>query len=201
MIPSCRRGTGRGDQAHYAKSSAFYSSTPDGTVSDHASPFHVPVTVPIMSRSLCRSIVVILGDPLRRMPRIRICACRSGASRSGAAHDRRIATEPALPSGPGFDLTSEVSSVFVALLCVIILLPMSWLVYYTWSTAPALHIVQLHRARSPILSFSIRWSPRSASHPHRIICCLVRRRSAGWWRAHDMPLRRTVSHAGDRRTS
>jgi iron(III) transport system permease protein len=104
----------------------------------------------------------------------------------------------ALPAEPAlrpvrFDLTWPILIVFVALLCVMILLPMSWLVYYSlvdrtgaFTLSNFIELVTNPIFLDPMVTTLIIATTSS------IICCLVAA-PIGWLVARtDMPLRRTV---------
>ena len=104
----------------------------------------------------------------------------------------------ALPAEPAlrpvrFDLTWPILIVFVALLCVMILLPMSWLVYYSlvdrtgaFTLSNFTELVTNPIFLDPLVTTLIIATTSS------IICCLVAA-PIGWLVARtDMPLRRTV---------
>ena len=85
----------------------------------------------------------------------------------------------------GFDLSKPVLLLFAAVLCVLIVLPLSWLVYYAFTDKNgAFTLANFGRLLSPTPTFSIRCSRPSCSR----LCqpssaARWRRRWAGWWRA------------------
>jgi iron(III) transport system permease protein len=93
----------------------------------------------------------------------------------------------------GFDMTMPVLLVFATILCVLILLPLSWLAYYAFTDkAGAFTVANFHRLvvdaafLDPLLT-TFKLATLSA-----ILCCLVAA-PMGWLVARtDMPLRRTV---------
>jgi iron(III) transport system permease protein len=118
----------------------------------------------------------------------------SAAAPSGPAPPMTVAlpAEPALRP-VRFDLTWPILIVFVALLCVMVLLPMSWLVYYSlvdrtgaFTLSNFIELVTNPIFLDPMVTTLIIATTSS------IICCLVAA-PIGWLVARtDMPLRRTV---------
>jgi len=93
----------------------------------------------------------------------------------------------------GFDLSKPVLLLFAAILCVLIVLPLSWLIYYAFTDKTgAFTIANFHRLVADAAYLDPLLTTFELATFSAIICCAVAA-PMGWLVARtDMPLRRTV---------
>jgi iron(III) transport system permease protein len=93
----------------------------------------------------------------------------------------------------GFDLSTPVLLVFAAILCVLIVLPLSWLAYYAFTDKNgAFTVDNFHRLVSDAAYLDPLLTTFALAALSALICCTVAA-PMGWLVARtDMPLRRTV---------
>jgi len=103
------------------------------------------------------------------------------------------ATQASRPRRFGVDLTTPVLLVFAAVLCVLIVMPLSWLVYYAFTTkAGDLTFANFQRLVSDAAYLDPLLTTFALATLSALICCAVAA-PMGWLVARtDMPLRRTI---------
>src|SRR5665213_3826068 len=102
-------------------------------------------------------------------------------------------TTPVAKRRYGFDLSKPVLLLFAAVLCVLIVMPLSWLVYYAFTDKNgAFSVANFGRLVSDADFLDPLLTTFALSTLSAIICCAVAA-PMGWLVARtDMPLRRTV---------
>ncbi len=103
------------------------------------------------------------------------------------------ATQASKPRKFGIDLTAPVLLLFAAVLCVLIVMPLSWLVYYAFTDkAGAFTIANFQRLVSDAAYLDPLLTTFALATLSALICCAVAA-PMGWLVARtDMPLRRTI---------
>ena len=103
------------------------------------------------------------------------------------------ATQASKPRKFGIDVSKPVLLVFAAILCVLIVMPLSWLVYYAFTDkAGAFTIGNFYRLVSDAAYLDPMLTTFALATLSALICCAVAA-PMGWLVARtDMPLRRTV---------
>jgi iron(III) transport system permease protein len=103
------------------------------------------------------------------------------------------ATQASKPRKFGIDLTTPVLLVFAAVLCVLIVMPLSWLVYYAFTDkAGAFTFANFQRLVADAAYLDPLLTTFALATLSALICCVVAA-PMGWLVARtDMPLRRTI---------
>ena len=103
------------------------------------------------------------------------------------------ATQAVKPRKFGIDLTMPVLLLFAAVLCVLIVMPLAWLVYYAFTTkAGAFTVANFQRLVSDAVFLDPLLTTFALATLSALICCAVAA-PMGWLVARtDMPLRRTI---------
>ena len=104
-----------------------------------------------------------------------------------------VSSAPAEKRRHGFDMTKPVLAFFAVVLCALILLPLSWLVYYAFTTKQgAFTLGNFGRLVSDASYFDPLLTTFALATLSALICCAVAA-PMGWLVSRtDMPLRRTV---------
>ena len=103
------------------------------------------------------------------------------------------ATQASKPRKFGVDLTAPVLLLFAAVLCVLIVMPLSWLVYYAFTDkAGAFTVANFQRLVTDAAYLDPLLTTFALATLSALICCAVAA-PMGWLVARtDMPLRRTI---------
>ena len=127
----------------------------------------------------------------------------SGLLRTGAVcpckvRDDHARTRRSSETAVGFDLIGPILLAFAAILCALIVLPLSWLVYYAFTDkAGAFTLGNFDRLVSDAAFLDPLLTTFALATLSALICCVVAA-PMGWLVARtDMPLRAHRAHLGD----